>query len=228
MIVSPALLRAIPLFSTLSDPELQAVLRSARQLHFPKDNVVFHEGDRGDSLLVMLSGRVKVLLSGDRGQELILSIMEPPSFLGEIALVDESPRSATAVTLTRTDVLAVTQEQFHELIGKHQPIALKIVRQLAGSLRDATEHVRTLSMFDIHGRILRALLKLAKQRGTKQQTRIVIQPRPSHLVLSQMVGCSRETVSRAMKLLQETGHVRVTRTAFALEERTLRQYGPRV
>ena len=224
MIVSAALLRAIPLFSTLSDPEIQAVLKSTRQLHYPKDSVVFHEGDRGDSLLVILSGRVKVLLSGDRGQEIILSILEPPSFLGEIALVDESPRSATVVTLEQTDFLKVTQEQFLDLMQQHRPIAEKIVRQLAGSLRDATEHIRTLAMFDVHGRILRALLKLAKQRGTKQRTQIVIQPRPSHQVLAQMIGCSRETVSRAMKVLQGTGHIKVTRTAVALEERTLRRY----
>ena len=76
MIVSAALLRAIPLFSTLSDSEIQAVLKSTRQLHYPKDSVVFHEGDRGDALLVVLSGRVKVLLSGARGQEIILSILE--------------------------------------------------------------------------------------------------------------------------------------------------------
>ncbi len=225
MIVSPALLRAIPLFSTLSDPELQTVLKSTRQLHYPKNSVVFHEGDRGDNLLVVLSGRVKVLLSGEDGHEIVLSILEPKGFLGEIAVVDEAPRSATAVTLEPTDFLKVTQEQFLDLMQQHPPIATKVARQLAGSLRDSTEHIRTLTMFDVHGRILRALLKLAKQR-TKQGTRIVMQPRPSHRQLAEWLGCSRETVSRAMKVLQETGLLEVRKTAFAIEERTLRRYWP--
>src|SRR5262249_19248203 len=151
--------------------------------------------------------RVKVSLLGKDRQETIVRILEPPDFLGEIALFDEAPRSATVIAAERTEILEIAREPFLKLVRKQPIIALKVMTQLARALRRASEQIRTLSMFDVYGRVLRCLLTMALDKGENARARMVIRPRPSIAELAHMVGCERETVSRAMKTLRASGYV---------------------
>ena len=224
MVVSKSVLRTVPLLSVLSDAELDQLVKTPRFVRHRKGSVVFHEGAPGDHRLILLSGRIKVVLLGEGGQELVLAILTAPDFLGEIALVDGAPRSATCITLEETELLYLTQRQFMTLL-RQQPVAMKIMRHLAGCLRQADEQLRTLSMFDVHGRVVRCLFGLARQQGVQERARIIIQPRPSNQLLAHMIGSSRETVSRAMRVLHEAGYVTASKTTCVLEERAVKRYG---
>ncbi len=224
IVQSVMILRRIPLFADLDDADLEIVARASRRLTYPKSSIVFYEGDPGDYLLIILKGRLKVTLLGEDGQETIVSILEEPAFLGEVTILDGSPRSATVIALTPMEVLQIARAPFLELMKKHPEIALKIMRQLAGALRRATEQIRTLSMFDVYGRVLRCLLVTAQQTGQTSRARMIIRPRPSVTELASMSGCSRETVSRAMKTLLATGYVTTVEGGFAVEQRAIREY----
>ena len=217
-------LRNVPLLSGLSDHEIDLVAKSSRHCRYPKGNIVFQEGDAGDFLLVILRGRVKVVLLGDRGQETIIAILEPPEFLGEVALLDQAPRSATVVTLEDTEFLQIASGRFLALVKEHPAMAIKVMSHLAGALRESHEQIRTLSMFDAYGRIVRCLLGMARSQGESDGTRIVIRPKPSNQELARMIGCSRETVSRGMKILQNTGYVSAVDRGLVIEQRAIRRY----
>jgi CRP/FNR family cyclic AMP-dependent transcriptional regulator len=219
-----SVLKHVPLFAELAGAELESVAAASRRKRYPKGSIVFHEGDHGDCLLVILSGRVKVTLLGRNGEETIVRMLERPEFLGEIALIDAAPRSATVVAVDPTEVLEIGREPFLRLVREQPAIALKIMSQLARALRRATEQIRTLSMFDVHGRVLRCLLLMAQDKGQSARSRMVLRPRPSIAELARMVGCERETVSRALKTLRATGYVADVERGLAVEPRAIRQF----
>lgn len=218
------ILKNVPLFSDLDDAELALVAEASRRLRFPKGSIVFHEGDRADYLLVIAKGRVKVTLLEDSGEETIVNLLEPPALLGEVALLDDGPRSATVVAIAPTEFVQVTREPFLALIRTHPTIALKIMARLARSLRKATEHIRTLSMFDVNGRVLRSLLMLAQERGESNAARMHLRPAPSVKELGLMCGCTREAASRALRTLCESGYVTKVEGGLAVEPRAIKKY----
>jgi CRP-like cAMP-binding protein len=218
------ILRSFALFSELEAPELDLVLGASRRLRFPKNNTVFQEGEPGDFLLILVKGRVRVMLLGEGGQEAMINVLDPPALLGEVALLDEAPRSATVITIEPAEFLQITRAPFMALIKNHPGIALKIMAGLARSLRKTTEQVRTLSMFDVPGRLLRSLLILAQDRGETAKAKMVIRPRPPVKELSQRCGCTREAASRALKTLLATGYVSEVEDGLAVEPRAIRKY----
>jgi CRP/FNR family transcriptional regulator, cyclic AMP receptor protein len=219
-----SVLRQVPLFAELAVSELEMIAAASRRKQYPKRSIVFYEGDRGEYLLVVLDGRVKVSLLGRGGEELLIRTLKRHDFLGEIALFDDAPRSATVIAVERTEVLEIGREPFLEIVAKQPPIALKIMTQLAKEVRRATEQLRTLAMFDVHGRVLRCLLTIALDNGQCNRTRMVIKPRPTVAEIARMVGCERETVSRAMVMLRENGYVTEVDGGVVVEQRAVRQY----
>jgi CRP-like cAMP-binding protein len=217
-------LRSVPLFRDLDDESLALIAGAARRVKFPKASVVFQEGDPGDYLLIIQKGQVKVVLFGDDGEEAIVNLLEPPALLGEIALLDAAPRSATVIAVTTTEFLQIGRGPFLALIRKHPALALEIMAKLARSLRKATEQVRSLSMFDVPGRMLRALLILAQERGETNRSRMVIRPHPAVKDLALMCGCTREAASRALKTLHATGYVSDAADGLAVEAKAIRKY----
>lgn len=218
------ILRNVALFSELETDELELVAGAARRVRFPRGSIVFQEGDQADFLLVIVKGRVKVTLLGEAGQETIINLLGPPALLGEVALLDEAPRSATVVAVEPAEFLQIARGPFLALIKKHPNIALKIMARLARALRKATEQVRTLSMFDVHGRLLRSLLVLAQERGETSSTRMVIRPCPPVKELALMCGCTREAASRALKTLRSTGYVADVEGGLSVEPRAIKKY----
>jgi len=201
----------IPLFSELTNQEIQLVVTHSKENRYPKKSIVFHEGDSGDFLLIILSGRVKVVLLGEGDKEVILAILGPGSFFGEMALLDSTPRSATVLTLEPSTFLYIDQGEFSTLIKKYPQLAWKIMKHLSARLREANEQIGSLAMFDVYGKIARCLLSLAKTQGLRTKAHLVIHNRPSLRDLGHMVGCSRETMSRAMQVLQRGGYLTMNR-----------------
>jgi CRP/FNR family cyclic AMP-dependent transcriptional regulator len=219
-----SILKHVPLFAELANAELEIVTAAARQKRYPRGSIIFHEGDRGDYLCVILSGRVKVTLLGVHGRETIVRVLERLDFLGEMALIDEAPRSATVMAIEPAEVMEIARAPFLALMQQQPAIALKVMTQLARALRRTDEQIRTLSMFDVHGRVLRSLLLMAVDRGQASRVRMVLRPRPSVAEIARTVGCTRETVSRAMKTLRSTGYITDVERGLAVEQRAIRQF----
>jgi CRP/FNR family transcriptional regulator, cyclic AMP receptor protein len=205
------IIKNVPLFSDLTDKELGLLEVSGSRRKVPKKNVVFQEGEAGEILLIILSGKVKVLLSGNDGQEFILAMLGPGNFFGEMAILESAPRSASVMTVEPCEFLLLSQKDLTALLTKYPGIALKILKNLSQRLRRTNEQIRSLVMFDIYGRVGRCLVNLAETQGGRATGQLLVANRPSFQELAKMVGCSRETFSRAIKILKDNGCLTVTR-----------------
>jgi len=225
MVVTREFLRTIPLFSSLSDEQLDAILVGSRTVTYGRHAVLFNERDHGEFLLVILAGQIKVSLYGRDGKELILAVLGPNAILGEMALLDESAtRSATVSALEKTTVL----QCFHEDLApalRDESFVSGLNRLANERLRETNEQLRAMATLDIPDRVVLNALKLARFWGRLEGARVVLRPRPKHEILAHMVGCERETITRALKDLQEGGFVTVTRDSLTVEERGIRRVG---
>jgi CRP-like cAMP-binding protein len=199
-------LRQVPLFASLPDEELGAFAPLMRERRFPRGSVILMQGDPGDALYVIASGQVKVVLIGEDGREVILSVLGLGSFFGEMALLDNDPRSAHVVAMEEATLLQLRREDFQTRLRSSPDVAIALLRELTHRLRRADDTIGSLALRDVNGRIAHLLLELAEEEGGAHITR-----RLTHATLAQMVGASRETVSRTLRALTNAGAVQVSR-----------------
>jgi CRP/FNR family cyclic AMP-dependent transcriptional regulator len=197
------MLQNIPLFSVLDEDELDAISRLAVRRNYPKNSVIINEGEHTDSLYVILSGKVKIFLTDEQQREVIVAIQGAGDYFGELVLLDEAPRSASVMTMEPSTLLLFSKGAFEHYLGNHPKIAISLMRGLAQRLRATTENVKSLALMDVYGRIARTLLQLAKQ----EDDHFVIHEKLTHQDLANIVGASREMVSRIMKDLARGGYI---------------------
>jgi CRP-like cAMP-binding protein len=207
-------LGAIPLFSHLGGPELTRLAGVVRERHYPKNSMVLFADDPGDTLFIVLKGQVKVVLVGEDGREVILSILKDGDFFGEMALIDDRPRSANVIATTASDMLVLRRVDFQQCLEASPRIALGLLQELSRRLRFADDKIGGLVLLDVNGRVARLLLQLADEHGGEGIPRTA-----THHTLAQMVGSSRETVSRTLRELQEQGLITVSRNRIELANR---------
>jgi CRP/FNR family cyclic AMP-dependent transcriptional regulator len=190
----------------LSEAELKTIGQRALTRAFPKNAIVVTEGDRTDSLYIVVSGRVKVYVSDDKGKEIVLNEAGPGEYFGELML-DEGPRSASVMTLEPTRFLVVPKEDLKDFVARSPEFALHLIRKLIRRVRALTNDVKSLALMDVYGRVARMLLDLAEERdGT-----LVIESRPTQQEMANRVGASREMVNKILKDLAEGGYIAVER-----------------
>lgn len=207
-------LQRVPLFSQLSAVELQRVVDVARERAYPRNSVILFEDDPGDALYVVANGQVKVVLIGEDGREVILSVMGPGEFFGEMSLLDDEPRSAHVIAMEDSSLAVLRREDFEGLLTSSPQIALALLRELSRRLRRADEKVGSLVLLDVQGRVARLLLDMAGEEGGERITR-----RLTHHTIAQMIGSSRETVSRTMRDLTDKGLIAVQRRDIVIRDR---------
>jgi CRP/FNR family cyclic AMP-dependent transcriptional regulator len=199
---------------TLSDADLMAMGAHAVARAYPKNTIIVSEGDRTDSLYIILEGRVKAFVADDRGHELVLSTQGPGEYFGEMVL-DEGPRSASVMTLEPSRFLVVPKKDFREFVARNPAFALSLIEKLIHRARTLTENVKSLALMDVYGRVARLLLELAEEReGT-----LVIAERLTQQEIASRVGASREMVSRILKDLTSGGYVAIERSRMVLNRR---------
>jgi CRP/FNR family cyclic AMP-dependent transcriptional regulator len=198
-------LRAVPLFAGLPANALAELAQNTRQRTYAKGAVVVNEGDPAHSFFIVCSGSLKACLNDDQGREVILSVLGPGDHFGELALLDDSPRSASVAALEPSELLLVTKRAFQVVLEKHPDCMYAIVKELAGRVRELTENVRTLALVDVFGRIARLLTSLAAEDGGVQ----AIRPRLTQQDIANRVGSSREMVSRILKDLVIGGYLSI-------------------
>ena len=217
-------LRRIPLFSDLEEVELELILKSSHVVTYPPRNIIFHEGDPGGCLYIVLSGGVKIVLLGEKGKQIILGTVKPEDFFGVLSLLDDGPRCSTAISLDKTILFQLSKDKLRGLFQKHSEMAVKILFRVGKWLRDADGQIRSMGMDDIYGRIVYGLLKFKDPSTLRKDGQIVIESRPSVQELADRIGSSRETVSRALKIMKENNFLRETNHSYVLEHRILTKY----
>ena len=208
------ILRRIPLFASLPEAELRAFAPLLRERRFTKGAMILQQGDPGDALFVIASGQVKVLLIGEDGREVILSVLGPGAFFGEMSLLDDEPRSAHVVAMDDATLLQLRREDFQARLRASPDVGIAVLRELSRRLRRADGTIGSLALRDVNGRIAHLLLELAAEEGGDRITR-----RLTHATIAQMVGASRETVSRTLRVLVNAGILRVSRREILLLSR---------
>lgn len=198
------LLGNVPMFSGLQEEELNAMSRVAVAKNFPKHAIILREGDKTDALYIIVSGKVKVMLSTGGGKEVILAILGKSEFFGEMALLDEQPRSADVVVMEPTQLLVISKTDFINCIAHNPQMSFKIMQGLIQRLRRADRKIQSLALMDVYGRVARTLLELAKP----EDGRLVVGEKLSQQDIADMIGASREMVSRILKDLSVSGHIR--------------------
>jgi CRP/FNR family cyclic AMP-dependent transcriptional regulator len=189
----------------LSDEEIRVLTAGAVVRSFPKNAVVVNEGDRTDSLYVILAGRVRVFVADEEGSEVTLGTQGPGEYFGEMVL-DEGPRSASIMTLEPARFAIVTREAFTAFLASQPAFSLRLVKKLIGRARVLTDNVRSLALLDVYGRVARLLLELAvEQDGVR-----VIPERLTQQDIASRVGASREMISLILKDLVAGGYITVS------------------
>jgi len=201
---SPSL-KSIPFFTQLAEGELDMLRSLAAEKHYPKNAVVLTEGEMGDSLYMIQSGKVKVFIGDQDGREMILKILGPGDFFGEMSMIDKQPRSASVTTIESSVFLVLSHAAFEKCVEKIPRIANMVMRVLATRVREADRKIGTLAMMDVYGRVASTLLELAVNDNGK----MVVSEKLSQQDLANMVGASREMVNRILKDLAERGFISV-------------------
>jgi CRP/FNR family cyclic AMP-dependent transcriptional regulator len=216
-IVSTTLLRNVPLFARLDEPQLGVLARVIVRRSFGRNAKIIGAGDPTDSLYIVISGRLKVLMSDEQGREVILSILGPGEFFGEMGLLDDSLRSASVVTLEACELLTISKTEFKRSLAENFELSLNVMRGLVQRLREADRKIGSLALMDVYGRVARLLLEMAEDIDGEK----VVVNKLSKQDIAKMIGASREMVSRVMKDLQLGGYLEVRGRAIVLRDTIL-------
>jgi CRP/FNR family transcriptional regulator, cyclic AMP receptor protein len=202
--LNPQILKSVPLFALFSDAQLAQLLTCVQHRSYPRNSFILRAGEETDALYIVLSGRVKVLIPDEEGHEVILSIMGPHEFFGEMGLLDDQVRSASVETLESCEMLRVSKAGFTNILKDNFDLAMLIMRSLVKRLREADRKIESLALIDVYGRVARLLIDMAKQIDGKW----VVEHAPAKQEIARMIGASREMVSRVVKVEPRTDELR--------------------
>src|SRR5215475_6227031 len=202
-------LKKVPLFTELDDGELHQLASVVREQHYRKHTTIVHVDDPGSALYILKSGLVKITIEDQDGYEMILRILYPTDFFGDMSLLDGEPRSATITTLEPSEALTVSRDHFLHIIEKSPKILLKMTAVLSKRLRKTNELIHSLAFFDVYGKVARVLLNLAAERGRATEQGTVIDMRLTQQELAELAGMTRETMARTLREFQQAGCIRV-------------------
>ena len=184
---------------------------------YPKESVVFSQEDKGDALFVVASGAVKVVVPSEEGEEAILATLRRGDFLGELALLDGAPRSASAIALEPTEALALPRDQFRVLVATEPAIRDALLASLAGELRRLTTHVADLHFLDLTGRLAARLARLAEQHGERLPNGEIRLDAPlTQSDLAAMIGATRQSVNKLLGEFEADGLLRIERDSIVV------------
>ena len=199
------MLGQVEIFKGLSTEELRALEETSTRRTFPKNTVVIHENDPADSLFVIESGKVKVYCSDKNGKEFIMNTQGAGDYFGELALLDDSTRSASVRTVEKSTFCIVYKEDFSRVLAEHPNMSRTLIRNLAARVRKLTGDVKSLALQDVYGRVANVLMELARER---EGGSLFIPEKLTQQDIADRVGASREMVARILKDLTIGEYIR--------------------
>jgi CRP/FNR family transcriptional regulator, cyclic AMP receptor protein len=218
-------LRSIPLFSTLSDAELESIAPAFTLKTYLRNQVVFLEEETGNYMYIVLAGKVKVTKSTQDGRESILAIHRAGDFFGEMSLLDGKTSPATVTAMEDSRIASIGRADFHAHLLRNNTVLLQIIQVLCSRLRHVWSQVQILSYGSAEARIRGAILNLSRRHGVTDDRGILIDLKITHHEIAEMAGTSRETVSRFLSRLRREKVITFDRRRIViLSTQTLRGY----
>ncbi|HET9736376.1 MAG TPA: cyclic nucleotide-binding domain-containing protein [Burkholderiales bacterium] len=215
--VSTAMLRSVPLFASFSEEPLRMLTTVVTRRSVTRGTIIMAAGDPTDSLYIILSGRLKVMMSDADGKEVILTILGPGEFFGEMGLIDDAPRSASVIAIEPCELLSINRRDFKKCLAENFEMSMAVMRGLVRRLREADRKIGSLALLDVYGRVARLLLDMAE---TVDGQKMVTKRLPKQDI-AKMIGASREMVSRVMKDLQVGGFIEMRGSTIVLRDSIL-------
>jgi CRP/FNR family cyclic AMP-dependent transcriptional regulator len=212
--VSTAVLKAVPLFASFPEEQLRMLTTVVTRKSAPRSTTIMAGGDPTDSLYIVLSGRLKVMMSDAEGKEVILSILGAGEIFGEMGLIDDEPRSATVVAIEPCELLSLAKRDFKKSLAENFEMSMAVMRGLVKRLREADRKIGSLALLDVYGRVARLLLDMSENVNGEK----VVTKRLPKQDIAKMIGASREMVSRVMKDLQTGGYIEMRGSTIVLRD----------
>jgi len=204
------------LFSDLRSSDNDVLTEHGTIRSYPANSILINEGDDTDSLYVVMEGEVKAYASDENGKEVILNMLGPGEYFGELALVDSEPRSASVKTMEPTKVMVIGKHDFKKALAENPDMAYNMIQSLSRQVRELTNNVKSLALMDVYGRVAHTLLDLATEL---EDGKMVIEQKLTHQDIADMVGASREMVSRILKDLVNGGYISIKSKIVTINER---------
>jgi CRP-like cAMP-binding protein len=203
MISNLDLIRRVPLFSMLTPDQAETVAKNVIKRRYKRGEAIVEQGHKSDELIILLTGRARVLTTDQRGREVILAVLKPGDYVGEMSMVDHEPHSATVRTELQSDALVLSRTFFERCLPDNSSLAFAVMHGLVRRLRHANRQIESLALLDVYGRVAGALLHMSEvEDGVR-----LIKHRVNRQDVAKIVGASREMVSRVMKDLEERGAI---------------------
>lgn len=207
-IVDDTVVLSAPLFSHMEPEASRALLESMTPLEFTRGTAIFHEGDPGDRLYVIASGKIKLGRRSTDGRENLLAVIGPGEMFGELSLFDPGPRTASATVVADAVVLELDHAELNAWLADHPKVAIHLLQALGHRLRRTNETLADLVFSDVPGRVAKALLDLSTRFGEQVDDGLRVAHDLTQEELAQLVGASRETVNKALADFAARGWVR--------------------
>ena len=201
-------LRKTPLFADLNTADLEIIAADIIPRTFQQGEVIFHEGDPGQTLYLIQSGQVRIFVSGLDGSETsVILFGRPGEIFGELAITDGLPRSATAVALGNTTLYTMSRENFRQHTLHYPQLALNFMKVLSSRVRSSTLQLDTFASLDVSQRLARKLLPMAQDYGKAEADGVAITVRLTQSDLSSPVGATRESINKTVRDFRQKGWV---------------------
>jgi CRP/FNR family cyclic AMP-dependent transcriptional regulator len=209
------MLEDIPLFSCLDAEVVRDFEKVAARKRFPKDAIVFSRGDESDSLYIVRSGKVKAVIHDEEGREIVLAVIGEGECFGEMGVLDGVPRSATIVTQEPTEMLVIRRNDFKKLLSANPDMALNLIAVVLQRLRRADQKIESLGLRYVHGRVANLLMQSAEPQGREW----VVKGKMTHQEIANVVGSSREMVSKILAELVEAGSISIEKRQITIHRK---------
>lgn len=199
------MLNKVPLFACLPDDAIETLESHSSVKSYRKNTVIIERGDETTSLYVLVSGKVRVYVSDEDGKEVVLSVLDAPgAYFGELALVGSTERTASVMTVEDSMLRVISKQDFRACLVDNPQIGLELIHDLAKQVKTLTDRVSTLALNNVYGRLVATLTEWSKEEDGR-----LITGRLTQQEIAQLVGSSREMVSRIFKDLKQGGYIAI-------------------
>ena len=209
------MLENVPLFSGLSSAALAEIEQHGTVKSFRKNTIVINQDDETYSLYVILSGSVRVFISGEDGREAVLNHQSAGDYFGDLALIDKQPRVASVMTTEVSRFMIISREDFMACLSKNPEIAINLIKPMTSRMRMLAKNVSNLALLDVYGRVARVLLEQAEEQADGE----MITEKLTQQEIADMVGASRAMVSRILKDLKAGGYISVDKKRITIHQK---------
>ena len=197
------------IFQGVESAAVNTLIEQLDSTTFPRGTTIFDEGEPGDRLFIITSGKVKLARHAPDGRENLLTIMGPSDMFGELSIFDPGPRTSAAVCVTEVTAATMDSQMLNDWIQAHPEISEQLLRVLARRLRRTNNALADLIFTDVPGRVAKALLQLANRFGVQEGGALRVHHDLTQEEIAQLVGASRETVNKALAEFAHRGWIRL-------------------